>query len=168
MEEPSSPALGNQVCWWTSKYLSGYSHCKIHNAIYHQFLLSGCTVRKTTIRTKDPCYQDLIGKTNNLSFFDVKSVNLMYRLAHKCPNNDLLHHLCSVHSSHRCLPISTKHHLPFIPISSLFSAATCTASSKISWLAKTEVSLKTNLSRCLLRVMVFVSALDSKLDPSLF
>ena len=46
---------------------------------FHCFPPLGCHVRKTTIRTKDPCYQDLIGKTNNLSFYDIKSVNLMYR-----------------------------------------------------------------------------------------
>ncbi|ESO98798.1 hypothetical protein LOTGIDRAFT_113898, partial [Lottia gigantea] len=33
----------------------------------------------TTIRTNNPNYQDLIGRTEQLSFIDVKAVNLMYR-----------------------------------------------------------------------------------------
>jgi len=40
--------------------------------------------RKTTITTKDPKYQKLIGNAKSLSFADVKIVNLMYNCAEKC------------------------------------------------------------------------------------
>jgi len=40
--------------------------------------------RRITMKTKDPCYQDLIGKEEELSYYDHKSVNEAYGCTRDC------------------------------------------------------------------------------------
>ncbi|XP_041349045.1 zinc metalloproteinase nas-1-like [Gigantopelta aegis] len=44
----------------------------------------------TTIETLDYAYQDMIGRTEELSFSDIKIVNSMYKCAEGCPNLNTL------------------------------------------------------------------------------
>ena len=48
---------------------------------------------KRTIETLDPSMQDVIGKAEGLSFFDIKLANLMYNCSKKCKNLPLHLHI---------------------------------------------------------------------------
>ncbi|XP_059168128.1 zinc metalloproteinase nas-34-like [Physella acuta] len=44
---------------------------------------------QTTMRTKNPAYQDIIGTVKNVSFYDIKDVNIMYNCAGHCQNKPI-------------------------------------------------------------------------------